>query len=279
MARREVAEGLALEPRYQEVTMACRHGLQAEADLAEAGRARRQLGEVAEARARADELLAIVRGVLAGFADPASPTVRWVAADLATAEAESGRLDGASDAGAWAAVAARWTALQQPYEAAYARYREGEALMTEGHHRAEAEAALGAAHAVVVGLGARPLQARIEELARRGRLKLEPSSWRRRAWSASGVVVVGFVGRRRRRSSSSSSSSVGGDSADPFGLTVREREVLALLAEGLTNRQIGEALFISASTAGVHVSNILAKLGVTSRTEAAAIAVRLGLAS
>ncbi len=85
-------------------------------------------------------------------------------------------------------------------------------------------------------------------------------------------------------SSSASSSSVGSagsapDSADPFGLTVREREVLALLAQGLTNRQIGEALFISSSTAGVHVSNILAKLGVTSRTEAAAVAVRLGLAS
>ena len=65
---------------------------------------------------------------------------------------------------------------------------------------------------------------------------------------------------------------------DPFGLTTREREVLVLLADGRTNRQIGDALFISGSTAGVHVSNILAKLGVTSRTEAAAVAVRLGLA-
>ena len=51
------------------------------------------------------------------------------------------------------------------------------------------------------------------------------------------------------------------------------------MAEGRTNRQIGDALFISASTAGVHVSNILGKLGVASRVEAATIAVRLGLAS
>ena len=64
---------------------------------------------------------------------------------------------------------------------------------------------------------------------------------------------------------------------DPFGLTTREREVLALVAEGYTNRRIAEALFISESTAGVHVSHILAKLGVESRTEAATIAVRLGL--
>jgi DNA-binding NarL/FixJ family response regulator len=65
--------------------------------------------------------------------------------------------------------------------------------------------------------------------------------------------------------------------ADPFGLTTREREVLALVAEGYTNRRIADTLFISESTAGVHVSHILGKLGVETRTEAAAIAVRLGL--
>jgi DNA-binding NarL/FixJ family response regulator len=64
---------------------------------------------------------------------------------------------------------------------------------------------------------------------------------------------------------------------DPFGLTAREREVLALVSEGYTNRRIADTLFISESTAGVHVSHILAKLGVDTRTEAAAVAVRLGL--
>ena len=66
--------------------------------------------------------------------------------------------------------------------------------------------------------------------------------------------------------------------ADPHevALTPREREVLAMVAEGKTNREIGDALFISESTAGVHVSNILGKLGATNRVEAAAIAYRMG---
>ncbi|NRQ34966.1 AAA family ATPase [Nonomuraea sp. NN258] len=63
---------------------------------------------------------------------------------------------------------------------------------------------------------------------------------------------------------------------DP-GLSPRELEVLRLVAEGLSNRQIAERLFISARTSGVHVSNILAKLGVASRVEAAALARRDGV--
>jgi DNA-binding CsgD family transcriptional regulator len=68
--------------------------------------------------------------------------------------------------------------------------------------------------------------------------------------------------------------------ADPlarFGLTAREREVLSLLAAGRSNPEIGQALFISTKTASVHVSNILAKLGVNGRVEAAAVAHRLGV--
>jgi DNA-binding CsgD family transcriptional regulator len=66
--------------------------------------------------------------------------------------------------------------------------------------------------------------------------------------------------------------------SDPFGLTPREREVLAMVAEGATNREIGERLFMAEKTASVHVSRILAKLDVRSRTEAAAVAHRHGLA-
>jgi DNA-binding NarL/FixJ family response regulator len=62
-----------------------------------------------------------------------------------------------------------------------------------------------------------------------------------------------------------------------FGLTAREREVLSLLAAGRSNPEIGQALFISTKTASVHVSNILAKLGVNGRVEAAAVAHRLGV--
>jgi DNA-binding NarL/FixJ family response regulator len=64
---------------------------------------------------------------------------------------------------------------------------------------------------------------------------------------------------------------------DPFGLTPRERQVLALIAEGATNRQIGNALYMAEKTASVHVSRILTKLGVRSRTQAAAVAHRLQL--
>jgi DNA-binding NarL/FixJ family response regulator len=66
---------------------------------------------------------------------------------------------------------------------------------------------------------------------------------------------------------------------DPFGLTPREREVLGLIAHGATNRQIGASLFMAEKTASVHVSRILAKLGVASRTQAAAVAHRQGWVS
>ncbi|MQL63478.1 response regulator transcription factor, partial [Streptomyces vinaceus] len=67
------------------------------------------------------------------------------------------------------------------------------------------------------------------------------------------------------------------DPAEALGLTSRERDVLRLVAAGHTNRRIAEELFISPKTASVHVSNILAKLGVSGRGEAAAVAHRLGL--
>ncbi|MGH9113281.1 MAG: ATP-binding protein [Acidimicrobiales bacterium] len=71
---------------------------------------------------------------------------------------------------------------------------------------------------------------------------------------------------------------LGPEPSGPDALTPREREVIRLLAEGLTNAQVAERLYISPRTAAVHVSNILAKLGMTSRTEVAAWAVRSGLA-
>ena len=67
--------------------------------------------------------------------------------------------------------------------------------------------------------------------------------------------------------------------AQQLGLTPREREVLALVADGRTNRQIAQTLYITDKTASVHVSRILAKLGVANRAEAAAVAHRLRLTS
>ncbi len=93
----------------------------------------------------------------------------------------------------------------------------------------------------------------------RGEALLSPSVTRR---------VIQEVTRQQRRARRS---------ADLDRLTPRELEVLRLVAEGRTNREIGATLYMSEKTASVHVSRILAKLGVASRGEAAAIAHRLGL--
>jgi DNA-binding CsgD family transcriptional regulator len=97
------------------------------------------------------------------------------------------------------------------------------------------------------------LRGEIELLAQRGRLHLE------------GPVDM------------TASPEVPPSPAASLGLTPREVEVLALIAEGRTNRQIGQVLFITPKTASVHVSRVLAKLGAAGRGEAAAIAHRLDL--
>ena len=109
------------------------------------------------------------------------------------------------------------------------------------------------AHAIADGLGRTPLRESIEALAARSRLDLAETGARGPAPAP--VEPDG----------------------NPFGLTRRERDVLPLLVRGRTNRQIADELFISENTAGVHVSNILGKMGASTRTEAAGIAARLGL--
>ena len=138
-------------------------------------------------------------------------------------------------------------------DVAYCRYREGEALLLAGD-RAGATARVAEAHAIAARIGMTPLVGQIEALARRARLTLEvPTA------AIDPAVSIAPV--------------------DPWGLSLREREVLALLGEGRTNRQIGEALFISDKTASVHVTHILVKMGVSSRTEAALLAGRSGVAA
>ena len=79
------------------------------------------------------------------------------------------------------------------------------------------------------------------------------------------------------RTASATASALTFLSASAELLTPREVEVLRLVAEGHSNREIGERLVVSGKTASVHVSNILAKLGARTRTEAAAVARRRGL--
>lgn len=119
-------------------------------------------------------------------------------------------------------------------------------------------------------LGARPLREEIELLARRARLPL--------ASAATRAALDASPGRTPALPPAPVADAAGpADPAEELGLTPRERDVLRLVADGRSNRQIAEKLFISPKTASVHVSNILAKLGVSGRAEAAAVAHRLRL--
>src|SRR5690349_8114624 len=133
-----------------------------------------------------------------------------------------------------------------PYLLAYALVRSADAHCA-ADRRDAATASLAEAIRLAGELGAAPIVEEARGLARRARLRLsvddEPAA----------------------------------SDDEPFGLTEREVEVLALVAQGKSNPQIAEELFISRKTASVHVSNILGKLSVTSRGEAAALAHRHGL--
>jgi DNA-binding CsgD family transcriptional regulator len=158
----------------------------------------------------------------------------------ALAAAEVARASGG--AADWEPAVAAWRAAGEPHPLAYALLRRAEAELARGERGAAAET-LAEAVATARALGAAPLEEAAVALARRARIAVD------------GAAVA----------------------EDAFGLTDREREVLTLVADGRSNGQIAEALFISRKTASVHVSNILAKLGVASRGEAAALAHRRGL--
>ena len=156
---------------------------------------------------------------------------------------------------AWDEAAAAWEAVGQPYPLALALFRSAEAALLAGDHDGGATW-LGRAGPLAERLGARPLAIEIALLARRARIVLSTDG--------------DDAGARRAGRT---------DIPEPerLGLTAREFEVLRLVAAGRSNREIASELFISGKTASVHVSNILGKLGVTSRGEAAATAHRLRL--
>ncbi len=169
---------------------------------------------------------------------------RWVRAELLRAEGH-GRADD------WAEIVAAFETLERPYDLARVRFRLAESLLHSGEdERERAAELLRLAHAVAEHLRARPLADSVALLAQRARLSLTHAPQRRLAPA---------------------------DPAESLGLTSRERDVLRLVALGRTNRQIAEELFISPKTASVHVSNILGKLGVSGRGEAAAVAHRMEL--
>ena len=191
----------------------------------------------------AEELLRIARE---GAAFPKRP--RFILGPeargwLARAEAEYERAKGANAPQAWQAVLDAFGPTYV-YETARTRWRLAEALAEAGR-RDEAEEQWRQAAQQADRLRAKPLRRALDDLARRARIGTAPDL---------------------------------PDAAVLASLTSREREVLRLIAAGRSNREIASVLFIAPKTASVHVSNILGKLGAASRTEAAAIAHREGLA-
>jgi DNA-binding CsgD family transcriptional regulator/tetratricopeptide (TPR) repeat protein len=248
-ARELVAEAVprvAADPRRAAPLYAL--GVRVVADRAELARARHP-GQPAPDDGTATALLERLARATQGSAAAGLPEV---AAWQATALAERTRQAGQPDPAAWAAAVTSWERLGQPYRVAYAGFRQAEALLAAGD-RESAAVVLGRAAEVTGRLGAHPLDTEIRALARRARLDLTP------------------------RAGAPALATGASTPAAQLGLTPREAEVLALVAAGRSNRQIAQALFISPKTASVHVSNILAKLGVAGRVEAAAIAHRLGL--
>jgi DNA-binding NarL/FixJ family response regulator len=175
---------------------------------------------------------------------------------VALGEAEMTRVASRPDQAAWARVEAAADARPNVHLGAYARFREAEAHLASRGSREDATRILLQARVTARRLGARPLLEALEGLATRARLTLEAAP------AATQVPEAGATPEALAR----------------YELTPRELEVLRLIVAGRTNRQIGDELFISESTAGVHVSRILAKFGVAGRVEAATIGARLGLA-
>jgi DNA-binding CsgD family transcriptional regulator len=181
----------------------------------------------------------------------------FAAADADAARLIAGFPDGGhADAGllaAWDEAASAWDGLGEPQPLGETLLHAAEAALACGERDGAAER-LQRAAPLAARLGARSLGEQIAILARRARIRLDGGD-------GSGAAVAGD----------------GGGGGLGLGLTERELEVLRLVAAGRSNREIAGELFISPKTASVHVSNILGKLGVASRGEAAARAHSLRL--
>jgi DNA-binding CsgD family transcriptional regulator/tetratricopeptide (TPR) repeat protein len=252
--------------------------LEVDAAIVADARDRRDLPAVAGARERSGAVLAEAEAAVGRSGVAGSVGSRRMAdAALGGARAYRARIGGHDDPATWERVATAWTDLGDLYQTARARWRQAEAVLGGPGDarigRSDARPALLEAYRLADVLGARPLLRELRELASRALIRLPEetataviAARNGQAEEAAGSGLLhGFVGAPTPRR------------ADPFGLSPREREVLHLISQGRTNREIGERLFISQKTVGVHVGNILTKLDVSGRVEAAAVAIRLGL--
>ena len=293
-ARRAADRGWLLVRETEDWVLAAKMAATvAEVDAAASAEAaqRRDLADVATARGRVAEVLAEAETVVRDSGvPPAIGSRREADAYLGTARAYRGRVDGVDDPATWDALAAVWATQGNPYEKARARWRQAEAILSSRANRAGragARSPLDEAATIALELGARPLLRELRDLAGRARLTLPPAA--ASVLDDDRAAVAGAAGNGHKTLEAGADGAapsalvrgVVGEPATPrrdtFGLSGREREVLGLIAEGRTNREIGERLFISQKTVGVHVGNILSKLGVSGRVEAAAVAIRLEL--
>jgi DNA-binding CsgD family transcriptional regulator len=162
----------------------------------------------------------------------------------------------------------------------------GERVRTDARIvRADAREPLLEAVEIGLRLGARPLLRELRQLAGRALIALPPAVEEALAAPAAAhaadprpLTLSDAAPPPAEGDPGRGSGGVGATSeGDTFGLSRRELEVLGHIAQGRTNREIGDRLFISQKTVGVHVGNILAKLGVSGRVEAAAVSIRLGM--
>jgi DNA-binding CsgD family transcriptional regulator/tetratricopeptide (TPR) repeat protein len=305
-ARRAAERGWSLVRDTEDWILAARTAAAAiEVEAANAVEARegRDLAALAAARERARDVIRAAETIVKKHGvDPALGSRRLADAWLATARAHRRRVDGRDDPAAWTAVGDAWVSLHIPYETARARWREAEAMLASGAGRAgraDARVPLIEAVGIALTLGAMPLLRELRELAGRALISLPADVDQRLAGPEDRRrdLVGVMVGASPVLAGATTAATVDGDAErselvdalrltgasepparrDTFGLSGREREVLVQIARGRTNREIGERLFISQKTVGVHVGNILAKLGVSGRVEAAAVAIRLGL--
>ena len=237
-------------------------GMRAEAEIAANARSRHDEVGLADALARGTAFHAQMKAVSEEMAAGVRNSHLRAAAEQASCEAEFSRLEGRSDPGRWAAAAAAWDAMPVPYERGYALMREAEAVLAQRGDRSRAGRALNDAHAIATALGAVPLLRATEKLAVRARIALDRVG--------GGVGPQRAPGRAREQASDTPRRRL--------DLTPREREVLALLGAGRSNDEIGEILYVSGKTVSVHITNIKAKLGASSRVEIALYAIESGFA-
>jgi DNA-binding CsgD family transcriptional regulator len=280
--------------------------LEVDAEVALDAHRRRDLAALAAARERSLPVLLRAEAVVrACGVSPKTGSRRQADLAIGTARAYRARVEGRDEPETWNRLAVDWAELGDPYESARASWREAEALLDQARGRSTRVVARDSLVTAAEGafkLGAMPLLRAVAELSRRAMIQLpkpievalgsrpEPAPSPARLYGRPGVPF------RPDTFAPPARDSLGGPGArhEPglmadfvtpsnrpvqhdFGLSKREIEVLALIAEGRSNPEIGRRLFITRKTVAVHVSNILTKLGVSGRVEAAAAAIRLGL--